>query len=326
MRSLKGKSVVITGASSGIGRAAALAFARQGANLTLTARRAGLLDDVARECKKLGGRAISVPADVANPAQVSSVAREALDRFGSIDVWVNNAGVGVFGPYQNASMDLHRKTIETNLLGEMHGAHAVLPIFLRQRHGILINNVSLGGWAPAPFAASYCASKFGLRGFTASLRQELRNYPDIHVCAVFPAIVDTPGLNHVANASGRKLNPGPFYYKPEDVAETFVSLALHPRDEAAVGWPSRAAQIGYGIMPFVVERVIGSVMRRSLRRAEPGPDTQGAILSPVTDGADASGGWLERKQMPPAGFLTKAGLTVFVGLAAIALAGQARAR
>ena len=105
---------------------------------------------------------------------------------------------------------------------------------------MLINNISIGGWTPTPYTASYTATKFGLRGFTASLRQELVDHPDIHVCGVFPAMVDTPGFAHVANVSGGKLDPGPLLYQPEDVAETFVKLAWHPRDEVAVGWPARA--------------------------------------------------------------------------------------
>ncbi len=228
MRSLKGKSVVITGASSGIGRAAAIAFAREGANLTLTALRGRLLDEAVRECKRLGGRAIAVPAGITNASEVNAVARAPLDRFGQIDVWINNAGVGVFGPYQNASFDLHRKTVDTNLIGGIHGAYAVLPAFVRQGRGILINNISVGGWAPVPFAASYIASKFGLRGFSASLRQKLTKYPNIRVCSVFPTIVDTPGLNTAANVSGRKLDPGPFYYKPKMPAKpSSILLRTH---------------------------------------------------------------------------------------------------
>ena len=186
MSDLRGASVVITGASSGIGRAAALAFARRGASVILAARRAEELDDLARECRSLDGKALPVRTDVTDPDAVFGLAKAADDAFGRIDVWINNAGSGVFGPYQDAPLDLHRRTIELNLLGGMYGAYAVLPYFLRQGSGTLITNISLGGWAPAPFAAAYSASKFGLRGFTASLRQELRRYPHIHVCSVFP--------------------------------------------------------------------------------------------------------------------------------------------
>lgn len=297
-RDMAGLSVVITGASSGIGRAAARAFAQRGARVALAARRAELLEEAVHECRDLGGDAIAVPTDVTDADAVAHLAQEARRAFGRIDVWINNAGTGVFGPYQDAELALHRRTIEVNLLGSMHGAYEALRIFLDQGHGILINNISLGGWAPTPFAAAYTASKFALRGFSASLRQELGNHPDIHVCGVFPAIVDTPGLDHGANVSGRQINPGPLIYAPEDVAETFVSLVRWPRDEVAVGWPARAAQVAYALAPGPTEHLMGAAMRRSLQRADRAPRTRGALLKPVAEGRDVSGGWRERKNLP----------------------------
>ncbi len=320
-RTIEGLSVVITGASSGIGRAAAIAFARRGARLALAARRADLLEEVARECQAAGAHAIAVPTDVTDSEAVEDLADAARRAFGRIDVWINNAGTGVFGPYLDADIALHRRTIEVNLLGAMHGAYAALPIFRRQRAGILINNVSLGGWAPTPFASAYTASKFGLRGFAASLRQELGDYRDIHVCGVFPAMIDTPGLEHGANVSGRQIDPGPMIYAPEDVAEAFVSLVRWPRDEIAVGWPARAAQVAYALAPGPTEHLMGAVIRRSLDRADPAPRTQGALLEPVPGGRGVSGGWRDRKGLPRSarepstaiGIAALAGIALYVG-------------
>ena len=312
------ETVVITGASSGIGRAAALAFAKRGFNVVVAARRAVVLDAVMRECEAFGTRALAVPTDVTDAESVTRLAEAAQRRFGRIDIWINNAGTGVFGPFQEADIALHRRTIEVNLLGTMHGAWSVLPIFLRQGRGTLINNISLGGWAPTPFAAAYTASKFGLRGFTASLRQELANYPDIHVCGVFPAMVDTPGFVHGANMSGRNLDPGPLLYRPEDVADTFLRLARHPRDEVAVGWPARAAQAAYALAPRPTEYAVGTAIRGLLARATPAPRVEGALRSPISAGTDPSGGWLERKKLPAAGTIsTGLGLAALVGAAGI---------
>jgi short-subunit dehydrogenase len=320
-RQIEGRTVVIAGASSGIGRATALAFAREGAKLVLAARRAELLEEVAEECESAGAPAtLVVPTDVTDAGAVQALATRATGAFGQVDVWINNAGTGVFGPYHEADIALHRRTVEVNLFGAMHGAHAVLPVFKRQGRGVLINMVSLGGWAPTPFAAAYTASKFGIRGFTASLRQEIGPDEDIHICAVFPAMVDTPGFVHGANMSGKTLDPGPLLYRPEDVADRMVEVAKHPQGEVAVGWPARAAQIAYNISPRTTEIVVGATMRRLLSRAGPAPKTEGALLQPVEAGRDTDGGWLDRKGLPPAGKIST-GLA-FAGLAGLALAGS----
>jgi short-subunit dehydrogenase len=321
-----GIRVVITGASSGIGRAAALAFARAGASVALAARREAVLQDVAQECEALGGRAVVVPTDVMDPKAVERLAATAEDKFGGIDVWINNAGTGVFGPYQSSDLALHRRTVEVNLLGPMHGAFAAVPVFLRQGHGILINNISIGGWTPTPFAAAYTASKFGLRGFTASLRQELGGQPHIHVCGVFPAIVDTPGFVHGANMSGRRLDPGPFLYQAEDVAETFLRLVRHPRDEVAVGWPARAGQVAYIGARGLTETLTGTVFRFLLSRAHRADNTEGAMIEPSSAGVATSGGWLARKDLPPAGQISRMVVLAGVGLVVVGTIAALRSK
>ena len=142
------KVVVITGASSGAGRAIALAFARTGARVVLAARREQTLAEVAEQCEQAGGTALSVPTDVTDAAAVQALADAAVNFGGRIDVWVNNAGVLAAGPFDETPVSVHDQVIRINLMGYLHGAHAVLPYFKDQGYGVLINNLSVGGYTP----------------------------------------------------------------------------------------------------------------------------------------------------------------------------------
>src|SRR6201991_1048136 len=213
--SLTGKIIVITGASSGAGRAAALEFAPHQPFLVLAARNEGALEEIAAECRELGANVLVIVTDVTDPKSVINLANAANDWLGKIDVWINNAGILAAGDFDQTPMEVHAQVIETNLLGYMNGAHAILPIFKKQKKGILINNISIGGYFPVPYSAGYTASKFGLRGFSKALKSELSNRPNIYLCDLFPAFLDTPGIIHAANYTGKVLKPAPPVYDPQ---------------------------------------------------------------------------------------------------------------
>lgn len=270
--------VVITGASSGIGRATALAFARKRARVVLAARDAQALELVAAQCARLGAQALVVPTDVTDAKAVRALAAAALRRFGGIDVWVNNVGVGAVGRFESTPMEAHRRVVESNLLGHMHGAHAVLPHFRGRGSGVLINMISLGGWVPTPYAGAYSASKFGLRGWSAALRAELADQPGVHVCDVVPFFVDTPGLRHSANFTGRRLPMPPGATDPDAVAATVVRLARRPRPTAWLGAPSLPGRMAHAAAPGLFGRFSKWIADRALSKAERAPISQGNLF------------------------------------------------
>lgn len=285
------KTIVITGASSGVGRAIALEFAIQNDNrLVLAARNTVALNELATECEELGAEVKVVTTDVTNYQDMLNLASQA-DDMGGIDVWVNNAGVLAIGRFDETPMEVAAQVIRTNLLGFMHGAHAVLPYFKMQGHGILINNISIGGFLPVPFGAGYSASKFGLRGFSAALKAELAGFPDIHVCDAFPAFLDTPGIQHAANYTGKQLRPAPPVYDPKRVAMAVVKLASHPKRELMIGSTSILLRCAYGLLPRLTQSIAGAVIQQYLKHAEPLPKTDGNLFNEVDYGNAVYGGW-----------------------------------
>jgi uncharacterized protein len=183
---LRGKNIVVTGASSGIGRATALEMARRGANLVLAARRADRLEEVATRCRELGVRAVTVPTDVTSAADC----RRLIDTAGDVDVLVNNAGFAIFSPVAEANPDEVRAMIETNYLGAFHCTQAVLPRMLARRSGTIVNVSSITGLMGFSRMSAYCASKFALTGFTEALRDEVLG-SGVRVALVCPGTTDT---------------------------------------------------------------------------------------------------------------------------------------
>lgn len=315
-RELRARTVVLTGASSGIGRATALAFAEAGAHLVLAARNQAALDDVADLCRARGAQALVVPTDVTRPEQVRALAAAAVERFSAIDVWVNNVGVGAVGAFTDTPIEAHHRVIEANLLGHFNGAHAVLRHFMARKRGVLINMISLGAWAAAPYAAAYSASKFGLRGFSEALRGELSGWPDIHVCDVYPAFMDTPGMAHAANYTGRRLKPAPPLYDPRMAAEAIVSLARHPRPSVTVGAAATALRVGHFVSPALSGWLGARVVERYLKEAESVPRTDGNLHLPSI-GHAIDGGYRHRTHAPKKWWLlAAAGGALLLGLQA----------
>jgi NAD(P)-dependent dehydrogenase (short-subunit alcohol dehydrogenase family) len=292
-KNLRRKVIVVTGASSGFGKGAALEFAAAGASVVLAARREDALVQVASACQARGGRALVVPTDVSEQAEVERLVDTTVRELGRIDVWVNNAGVGALGRFDVVPIEMHRQVIETNLLGAMYGSYFALRQFRSQGYGTLINISSVLGKVPAPCYSSYAASKHGIVGMDGVIRQELAldKLDRIHVCTVLPTTMDTPYFDHAANYIGHETRPIPPVYDPEKVVETIVSLATKPEDEVVVGLAGKVMTAVRAVAPGVADTFMRELSHRvQVEQAPPMPPTSGNVAEPMLDGTDVDGG------------------------------------
>jgi short-subunit dehydrogenase len=286
--------IVITGASSGIGRATAIACAARGAAVVLAARREDALKEAARECETAGGSALAVPTDVTDADAVRELARQAVERFGRIDVWVNCAAVTAFAPFQEIPLDEFRRILDVNVMGYVHGARAALPYLREQGKGVLINVSSVVSAVPQPYTQAYSMSKAAVRALGASLRQELwlDGARHVKVCTVLPATIDTPFFDQAANYTGRKAKAMPPVYSPERVARTIVDLIRVPRREVIVGPMGRNLVMQMKFAPGLTERQMALLVDKAhLYRTKPSPATDGNLFRPAPGTGSVSGGW-----------------------------------
>lgn len=316
--SIKDSVVVITGASSGIGRAAARAFAGKGAAVVLAARRAEALEQLADECRRDGGRALAVPTDVRDEAQVRALAQKALDTFGRIDAWVNNAAVTLFGRVEETPSEVYDEVIRTNVFGTVNGARSVIPIFREQGHGVLVNTSSIVAFVPQPYTSAYVASKAAIRALSDSWRQELRDARGIYVCTVLPATIDTPLFNQAANYTGRNAKAMPPVIPATAVASAILGLVRNPRRELYVGRTGRTMVAVRMVAPAAVDAMMARNVDSQHLDDTPAPPTRGNLFEPMSEWARISGGWQARETTPRTG-----GGTAMAAVAGLLLAAAA---
>lgn len=288
---IAGRTVVVTGASSGFGRGAAVKLGSYGANVVVAARRADVLEAVAAEVRAGGGQALVVPTDVSRPGDVEHLAQAAVARFGRIDVWINDAAVGAIGRFEDVPIDEHARIVDVNLKGVIYGSHAPLRQFRVQGAGTLVNVASVEGRIPLAYHASYAATKHAIVGLDGALTQELRlaGADTIKVATVEPWAADTPFWEHAANHSGGT----PRIYTMDgatEVVDAIVWMAIHPQKEFAVGWKANGSVLGERVWPGLAERVAGNLVHYSqFEMAPPAPATSGSLFQPMQAGTAVEG-------------------------------------
>jgi NAD(P)-dependent dehydrogenase (short-subunit alcohol dehydrogenase family) len=309
--------VVISGASSGIGRATAHRFAKAGDSLVLAARGQPGLDLVADECRDRGAHVITVPTDVSQEDQVEGLVDQAIAAFGRIDVWVGCAAVFGYGTVDQMPGAVFRRIVETNLLGQIYGVRAVLPHFRARGSGSIILVASVYSRIATPYVSAYVASKHGLLGFAEALRQE-HHRDGISVSTVLPATIDTPLYQRSANYTGRRIHPLPPIVQPDRVARAILKLAGRPRAAVTVGRVQGAgifARTALGARLY--DPAAGWAMRTFALRGGSAPATAGSVFDAGAVSQTITGGW----RSP---WLRAAGVLAIAGIAGWLLVGVSR--
>lgn len=262
--------VALVGASSGIGRAAALAFAARGARLVVAARGREGLDSLVEEIRAAGGEAIAVECDVTDFEQVRRVAETAHETYGRLDTWVHLAAVSLYATFEETRPEEFRQIIETNLVGQAYGAMAALPYLKRAGGGALIHISSVEARRALPYQSAYASSKHGMKGFITAMRMELeREGVPISVTEIMPSSINTPFFNKARTRLGVKPQGVPPIYQPQLVADAILFAAENPVPEITVGGMGKALAVSEAVSPRLTDKMLKVVAFEGQRTDEP---------------------------------------------------------
>ncbi len=257
-KALAEQVVVITGAASGIGHVTACRFADKGARVVVGARSMESINELAHAIRQAGKEALAVPTDVSDPEQVEHLARTAVDSFGRIDTWVNNAGITEYATFDKMTEEEFRRIIDVNFMGTVHGTRAALPIMRAQGGGTIINIASIAGKRALPLQSAYSASKYAIIGFSEALRSELVHTGDqITISTICPPSINTPLFDHALTKEGYVPKPLPPVYDPERVAQVILNCAVNPKREVVITAMGKGLVLLNQLMPGMMDRFFG---------------------------------------------------------------------
>jgi NAD(P)-dependent dehydrogenase (short-subunit alcohol dehydrogenase family) len=277
---------VVTGASAGIGRATACEFARRGCDVALIARNRERLEAAAEDVRRKGAKALPIVADVADPAAIEAAAERVEAQFGAIDIWVNNAMATIFAPFVDVTPEEFRRGTEVTYLGQVHGTMTALKRMRPRDKGAIVNVGSALAYRAIPLQSVYCGAKYGVRGFTDSLRTELlHDGSAVRLVMVHLPAVNTPQFDWALNKMGKRPQPVPPIFQPEVAARAIVDAGLHPRRrEVWVGMPTVKAIIANKLVPGLLDRYLASAGYTGQLTDEPLPPNAPANLFKSADG------------------------------------------
>jgi NAD(P)-dependent dehydrogenase (short-subunit alcohol dehydrogenase family) len=305
--------VLVTGASSGIGRATALACARRGDRVVLAARSESALDDAAAECRAAGAEALVVPTDVADPAAVDALLAAAADRFGRVDAVVHSVTTVAYGRFEEVPGPVFDSVVASTFTGAANVCRSVLRAFRDQGGGDLVVVGSLLGKIAVPYMSAYVAAKWGLHGLVRCIQVEARATPGISVSLVSPGGVDTPVYTQAANYTGWNGRPPPPVDPPEKVARAILRAMDSPQRDDDVGVANPLVVTGFRVLPVVYDRLVEPLMRVGGLSRRAVPPNDGNVFAPQPHLEATHGEWGRHWLRPVAG----AGVAALAGAAAL---------
>jgi len=286
MQSAKARTVVITGASAGVGRATAIEFAHRGWNVALIARGVEGLEAAAQDVRAQGAEAVTLSVDVADADAVFAAAEQVRARWGRIDVWVNCAMATVYGTVRDMTPAEYARVTQVTYLGYVHGTLAALRDMRSRNTGTIVQVGSALAYRAIPLQSAYCAAKFAVRGFTDSLRSELiSERSGIRLCMVQLPAVNTPQFDWALNHMERRARPVAPVFQPEAIASELYRAALHPSREVWIGRPTVQAILANAMAPGILDRVLARIAIRGQQSLAPLPAHRpDNLFSPVSGG------------------------------------------